>query len=98
MNVDEQEGFNGQGNERDRRAARMELRRGSTDSGADGDGVDELRRRCGRVGERERELGEEESSGRGGEERSSVVGGRRDLSPIYRGRGEGESTGVIKHH
>jgi hypothetical protein len=72
MNSDEQEGFNGQGNGRDRRAARMKLRRGSTDSGADGDSVDELRRRRGRVGERERELGEEESSGRGGEERSLV--------------------------
>jgi hypothetical protein len=32
------------------------------------------------------------------EEESSVVGGRRDPSPIYRGRGEGESAGVIKHH
>jgi hypothetical protein len=41
MNVDEREGFNG----RDRHAARMKLRRGSTDSGADGDSVDELRRR-----------------------------------------------------
>jgi hypothetical protein len=39
--------------------------------------------------ERERELGEEESS---------AVGGRRDPSPIYRGRGEGESAGIIKHH
>jgi hypothetical protein len=42
----------------------MELRRGSTDSGADGDGVGEW--------ERERELGKKESSGRGGEERSSA--------------------------
>jgi hypothetical protein len=37
---------------------------------------------------RERKLGEEESS---------AVGGRRDSSPIYRGRGEGESASVIKH-
>jgi hypothetical protein len=48
MNVDEQGGFDGQGNERDRRAARTELRLGdadgeyelcrvSTDSGDDGD-------------------------------------------------------------
>jgi hypothetical protein len=73
MSVDEQEGFNGQGNGRDRRTARMELRRGSTDSGADGDG----RRRTpatvwasGR--ERERELGKEEISGREGEERISA--------------------------
>jgi hypothetical protein len=33
MNVDEQGGFNGQENGRDRRAARMELRRGFTDNG-----------------------------------------------------------------
>ena len=46
-------------------AAWMELRRGSTDGGADGDSVDELRRRRGRVGERESPR-EEESSGRGG--------------------------------
>jgi hypothetical protein len=43
MEVDEPGGLGGQGNGRDRRAARTELRRGSTDSGADGDGVDELR-------------------------------------------------------
>jgi hypothetical protein len=60
------------------RARWRRLRRGSTDSKADDDNVDELRRRRGRVGERERELREEESSGRGGER-----GARR---PIYRGR------------
>jgi hypothetical protein len=38
--------------------------------------------------ERERELGEEESS---------AVEGRRDSSPIYRGRGEGGSASIIKH-
>jgi hypothetical protein len=38
---------------------------------------------------RERELGKEESS---------AVGGRRDPSPIYRGRGEGESASIFKHH
>jgi hypothetical protein len=37
---------------RDLRAARVELRRGSTDSGADDDDVDELRLWRGRVGER----------------------------------------------
>jgi hypothetical protein len=51
-----------------------------------------LRRRCGKQENeervRERELGEEESS---------AVEGRRDLSPIYRGRGEGGSAGIIKH-
>jgi hypothetical protein len=41
MEVDDQGGLGGQGNGRDRRAARTELRRGSTDSGTDGDGVDE---------------------------------------------------------
>jgi hypothetical protein len=34
---------------RDHRAARTELRRGSTDNRTDGDGVDELRRRRGRA-------------------------------------------------
>ena len=72
MNVDEQEVVRRTGNERDRRVARMKLQRGSTGSEVDGDSVDELRRRRGRVGERERELGEEENSGRGGEERSLV--------------------------
>jgi hypothetical protein len=72
MNVDEQEVVRRTENERDRRAARMKLQRGSTDSEVDGDSVDELRRRRGRVGERERELREEESSGRGREERSSA--------------------------
>jgi hypothetical protein len=43
MDVDEQGGLGGQGNEHDRRAARTELRWGFTDSGADDDGVDELR-------------------------------------------------------
>jgi hypothetical protein len=70
MNVDEQEVVRRTGNERDRRVARMKLQRGSTGSEVDGDSVDELRRRRGRVGERE--LTEEESSGRGREERSSA--------------------------
>jgi hypothetical protein len=39
-----EQGVRRQGNGRGRRVARMELRRGSTDSGVDGDGVDELRR------------------------------------------------------
>jgi hypothetical protein len=67
VNVDKQAG-----NERGHRAARTELRRGSMDSGADGDSVDELRRRRGQVGERESE-GERESSR---EEESSDRGGR----------------------
>ena len=53
MNVDEQEVVRRTGNERDRRVARMKLQRGSTGSEVDGDSVDELRRRRGRVGERE---------------------------------------------
>jgi hypothetical protein len=43
MEVDEPGGLGGQGNGRNRRAVRTELRRGSTDSEADGDGMDELR-------------------------------------------------------
>jgi hypothetical protein len=42
MNVDEQgagQGVRRAGNERDSRAARTELRRGSTETGADDDGV-----------------------------------------------------------
>jgi hypothetical protein len=44
MEVDGFGDLGGQGNGRDRRAVRTELRRGSTDSGTDDDGVDELRR------------------------------------------------------
>jgi hypothetical protein len=62
---------------RNLRAARAELRRGSTDSGADGDDVDELRQWRGRVGERG-SLGRKRA--RVGEE---IRGARR---PIYRGR------------
>jgi hypothetical protein len=62
---------------RDLRAARAELRRGSTGSGADGDDVDELRQWRGRVGERG-SLGRKRA--RVGEENR---GARR---PIYRGR------------
>jgi hypothetical protein len=69
-----------------------ELRRGSTDSKTDSDGVDELQRRHGKQ-ESEERVRERELR----EEKSSVVEGRRDPSPIYRGRGEGErgSAGVM---
>jgi hypothetical protein len=53
------------------------LRRGSTDSGADGDGVDELRQWHGRVGERE--------EARGGRELSCGREKRGARRPIYRG-------------
>jgi hypothetical protein len=53
------------------------LRRGSTDSGADGDGVDELWRRHGRVGERE--------EARGGRELSCGMEKRGARRPVYRG-------------
>jgi hypothetical protein len=53
------------GNERDRRAARTELRRGSTDSGADIDGVGEWERERGSSGRKRARLWE-------GEERSST--------------------------
>jgi hypothetical protein len=88
MNVDEQGGFDGQGNERDRRAARTELRlgnadgehepwRGSTDGGDGSNGE-----------EREREM--VASSGR--EEKR---GARR---PIYRGwEGRGEVRSASCH-
>jgi hypothetical protein len=66
----------------------MELRRGSTDSGADDDGVDELRRRRGRVGERE--------GARGGRELGCGREKRGARLPFYRGwkRDEG-SAGVL---
>jgi hypothetical protein len=68
MVVDEQEGLNGHGNERDRCAARRELRRGSTDNGTDDDDVDELRRRRGRA----RSVWEREGARGGREERDST--------------------------
>jgi hypothetical protein len=63
--------------------------------------ADELH--CGELGtaraglDGERGNGESARERKLGEEESSAVGGRRDSSPIYRGRGEGESADVIKH-
>jgi hypothetical protein len=70
MNVDEQGGFDGQGNERDRRAARTELRLGDADgehelrrgstNGGDGSNGEEREREWwwrARVGRRREELG-----------------------------------------
>jgi hypothetical protein len=62
---------------------RARLRRGITDSGADGDDVDELRQWSGRVGEREGAWGKR---ARVGEENR---GARR---PIYRGEGERDAS------
>jgi hypothetical protein len=59
MEVDEQGWLGGQGNGHDRRAAWTELRGGggSTDSGADGDSVGELRRWRARSVRKRGELG-----------------------------------------
>jgi hypothetical protein len=67
------------------------LRRGSTDSGADGDGVDELWRRHGRVGERE--------EARGGRELSCGMEKRGARRPVYRGwEGERETPRKGERH
>jgi hypothetical protein len=82
----------GEARQRGSTTSRALLRLPSTTASTVSSGGEQFgRRRAWEWGEREREreLGEEESS---------AVGGRRDLSPIYRGRGEGESAGVIKHH
>jgi hypothetical protein len=87
MVVDEQGGLDGQGNWRDRRAARTELRRGSTNSGAEGHGVD-------KQGVWERGV----SSGREEGERSSVVfveRGRGEEETAEEGR---EVAGMLQGH
>jgi hypothetical protein len=83
MNVDEQGGFDGQGNERDRRAVRTELQRGSTDSGDE-------RRPLATNGEGERTREEGASSAVG--EREGARGGEgKGVRSDFIGRGRKRS-------
>jgi putative hemolysin len=89
MNVDEQGGFNGQGNGRDRRAARMELRRGNAD------GEHELQRETASSGESPQTAGRTAMAwSNSGELYCESEGGARRESELEQGEGEG-SAGIL---